>query len=133
MIREMRKEDLPDVKLLMQSIPYFWHECWTDETLEKAFSVSGALIFIYELRKQIVGCIFAYDFGFRAYIAELAVSEQVRNCGIAKSLLEHVNSILKERKCELIIADVWETAESFYKKLGWENPKAVLIRKRLIE
>jgi len=37
MIRKMRIEDLPFVKSLMQSIPKFWHEVWTDETLERAF------------------------------------------------------------------------------------------------
>ena len=81
----MKKEDLLTVKLLMQSIPNFWHESWTESTLEKALTVSDNLAFVYELNTQIVGCIFVFDFGFRAYIAELAVAEQSRNSGIARS------------------------------------------------
>lgn len=133
MIREMRREDLPFVKSLMQSIPYFWHDCWTDNTLEKAFNLSGAVPFVCEEKNKIVGCIFAYDFGFRGYIAELVTSEEMHNKGIGKSLIEHVENILRENGCELIIADVLESSEPFYKKLGWGYPKSILLRKRLIE
>ncbi|MBP2658473.1 MAG: family N-acetyltransferase [Firmicutes bacterium] len=133
MIRKMKKEDLLSAKILMQSIPNFWHESWTEDTIEKALTASAGLSFVYELNSQIVGVIFAFDFGFRAYIAELAVSEQSRNLGIARNLIEHVEFILKKKKCELVIADVWKTAEPFYKKLGWEHPNAILVRKSLID
>lgn len=133
MIRMMEKEDLLSVKILMQSIPGFWHENWTEDTIEKALAVSAGLSFVYELDSQIIGAIFAFDFGFRAYIAELAVAEQSRNFGVAKKLIEHIESLLKKRKCELVIADVWKNAEPFYKKLGWENPNALLVRKKLVD
>ena len=133
MLRKMKREDLFSVKHLMQSIPYFWHDCWTDNTLEKAFHLSGALPFVYEENNKIIGWIFAYDFGFRGYIAKIVTSEEMRCRGIGKSLIEYVENILKENGCELIIADVLESSESFYKKLGWGYPKAILLRKRLIE
>jgi ribosomal protein S18 acetylase RimI-like enzyme len=133
MIRKMRIEDLPFVKSLMQSIPRFWHEVWTDETLERAFAASEDLAFVYESDRQIVGCIFGYDLGFRAYIGGLAISEEMRNREIGKKLLQNVEDVLKKRGCELIIADIWKSAEPFYRKLGWGEPQAVLLRKRLIE
>jgi len=133
MIRKMRKEDLPFVKSLMQSIPLFWHEAWTDETLERAFAASEDLAFVYESNHQIVGSIFGYDLGFRAYIGGLAVSEKMRNQGIGEKLLKNVEDVLKKRGCELIIADIWKSVEPFYRKLGWEAPQAVLMRKKLIE
>ncbi|MCK4252365.1 GNAT family N-acetyltransferase [candidate division WOR-3 bacterium] len=133
MIRKMRIEDLPFVKSLMQSIPLFWHDVWTDKTLERAFAASEDLALVYELDHQIVGCIFGYDLGFRAYIGGLAISEEMRNRGIGKELLQYVEDVLKKRGCELIIADIWKSAEPFYRKLGWEEPQAVLLRKRLIE
>lgn len=133
MIREMRREDLPFVKSLMQSVPCFWHDCWTDNTLEKAFNFSGNSSFVYEQENKIIGCIFAYDFGFRGYIAGLVVSEEMRNKGIGKNLVEHVKNMLEENGCELIIADVLKSSESFYKKLGWRNPKSILLCKRLME
>lgn len=133
MIRKMRREDLPFVKSLMQSIPLFWHEAWTDQRLERAFVASEDLAFVYESDHQIVGCIFGYDLGFRAYIGGLAVSEKMRNRGIGKNLLQYLENVLRERGCELIIADVWKSAEPFYRKLGWGKPEAVFLRKRLIE
>ena len=133
MIRKMKKEDLPYVKSLMQSIPNFWHEIWSDETLERAFSTAKELAFVYELDRQIVACIFCYDFGFRAYLGEFAVSKKMQRRGIGKKLLQHVEHILKKRGCELMISDVWKSAEPFYRKLGWEEPQVVLLRKSLIE
>lgn len=132
MIRRMRKNDLSSIKALMQSIPNFWHKVWDDKTLEKSFSASGKLAFVYEIEKHIVAFIFCYDLGFRAYLGEFAVTENMRGCGIGKELLKYVEDILRKRKCELIISDVWKSAEPFYRKLGWSKPKAVLLRKRLI-
>jgi GNAT superfamily N-acetyltransferase len=57
----------------------------------------------------------------------------MRNRGIGKKLLQNVEDVLKKQGCELIIADIWKSAEPFYRKLGWEEPQAVLLRKRLIE
>lgn len=133
MILKMRREDLIFVKSLMQSIPNFWHEVWTDETLERAFVASEDLAFVYESDRQIVGCIFGYDFSFRAYIGGLAISGGMRNRGIGKKILQNVENVLKKRGCELIIADVWKSAEPFYRKLEWEEPQAILLRKRLID
>ena len=56
---------------------------------------------------------FCYDLGFRAYLGELAVADNVRGRGIGSCLLEHVERILRGRRCELIISDVWKSAESF--------------------
>lgn len=132
MIRKVKNEDLQTIKDLMQSIPYFWHECWNDEILEKACSSASALPFVYEENGEILGVIFAYDFGFRGYIAKLATAEKARGRGIGKSLIKHVENILRENGCELIITDVLESAESFYKELGFDYPKAILLRKRLM-
>ena len=38
---------------------------------------------------------------------------------------------MTEVGCCVVIADVWRDAESFYKKLGWESPDVVLLRKKL--
>ncbi|MBN1384826.1 MAG: GNAT family N-acetyltransferase [Elusimicrobia bacterium] len=133
MIRKMKKEDLPAVKSLMQSVPKFWHEVWTDETLERGFTVSEGLSFVYEADNQIAGCIFGYNLGFRGYLGELAVYEKMRKHGIGKKLLLHLENILREQGCEIIIADAWKTAEPFYRKLGWSEPHTMLLHKKLID
>ena len=132
MIRQMRKEDLDSVKTLMQSIPGFWYEQWNKGVLEQAVSASGDLALVCELDQRIVGFVFGYDLGFRAYLGEFAVAENVRGRGIGRRLLEHVQAILKNRGRELIISDVWKSAVPFYEKLGWREPEAVLLGKKLI-
>ena len=131
MIRNMMPDDLAAVKALMQSIPGFWHEEWTDPTLERALAHAGELAQIYEADGAIAGVLFCHDFGFRAYLSELAVAENMRGRGIAKSLLDRVENILRARGCKLIIADVWHSAEEFYRKLGWTEPDVTLLRKEL--
>ena len=116
MIRAMKKEDLSSVKVLMQSIPNFWHGVWNNDTLERAFSASGDLAFVWEEGGNVVAFIFCYDLGFRAYLGEFAVAENKRGHDIGKKLLSHIENILKKRGCELIISDVWKSAEPFYRK-----------------
>ncbi|MCX6377565.1 MAG: GNAT family N-acetyltransferase [Armatimonadetes bacterium] len=131
MIREMTEGDLPAVKALMQSIPGFWHEAWNDGTLSRALASAGDLALVYEEDGRIGGMVFCHDVGFRAYLSELAVAEEMRGMGIARKLLARVEEILRERGCEMIIADVWRSAESFYRELGWTQPDVTLLRKGL--
>lgn len=131
MVREMTESDMPAVKALMQSIPGFWHEAWNDGTLSKALASAGGLALVHEEDGRIVGIVFCHDLGFRAYLSELAVAEEMRGRGIARKLLARVEEILRERGCEMIIADVWHSAESFYREVGWTQPDVTLLRKGL--
>ncbi|MGB3480003.1 MAG: GNAT family N-acetyltransferase [bacterium] len=131
MIRKMQKKDLKGVKLLIQSVPGLWHDIYTDETIARAFVSSEDLAFVYDSNGQIVGGIFAHDLGFKGFLGMLAVSEKMQYHGIGKQLLEYVEDILRKRGCELIVSDVWKSAENFYKKCGWDYPQTVLLRKKL--
>lgn len=131
-IRRMRKKDLKDVKSLIQSIPGLWHYVYTDDTIERAFASCEDLAFVYELNGQIEGCIFAHDLGFKGFVSMLAVSGEMQHRGIGGQLLTHVEHALQKRGCELVVSDVWKSAENFYKKHGWKYPEAVLLRKRLV-
>lgn len=133
MIRAMKKEDLSSIKTLMQPIPNFWHGVWNNDTLERAFYASNDLAFVFVDDREVIAFIFCYDLGFRAYLGEFAVAENKRGLDIGKKLLSHVENILKQRGCELIISDVWKSAEPFYRKQGWKEPQALLLGKRLIK
>lgn len=131
MIREMKLEDLLEVKNLMQSTDHSWHKSWTDETLERAFKFSQGESLVYVEEDKIVGCIFAFDFGFRGYISGLVVHEEMRHRGIASLLVKNVEERFRKRNCELIIADIVPTADKFYDKLQWRKPWAELRCKTL--
>jgi GNAT superfamily N-acetyltransferase len=82
-------------------------------------------------RQMIDGFASAHDVGFRAYLSELVVSPTSQGRGIGGSLLSELERLLAERGCSVVIADVWQEAEGFYRSHGWMPPAVVLLRKRL--
>lgn len=131
MIREATYDDIPAIRSLLESVPGLWQNSWPDDVLERGIDSADGLAFAWEQKNEIVGFICAHDLGFRGYISELAVAEKARGKKIGKSLVEFVQNKLADRGCPVVIADVRWDAENFYKKLSWEAPDAVLLRKKL--
>ena len=128
MIREARHEDIPAIRRLMEAEPGFWQQAWSNETLARGIDSAGGMAFIWEDSNEIIGFVCAHDVGFRAYLSELIVAQQMRGRGVGKGLLERVQTNLAQRGCATLIADVWHEAVPFYRALGWEPPRAVLLR-----
>ncbi|MHC4755566.1 MAG: GNAT family N-acetyltransferase [Planctomycetota bacterium] len=124
-------KDIPEIRLLMESEPGFWQESWREDVLERGIDSANCLAFVWEEENEILGFICAHDLAFRGYISELIVAEKARGKEIGKKLVECVQGKLAEVGCSVVIADVWRDAECFYKKLGWESPDVVLLRKKL--
>ena len=131
MIRAAIYKDIPAIRFLMESEPNFWQETWRKDVLERGIDSADGLAFVWEEGNEILGFICAHDLGFRGYISELVVAEKARGKEIGKKLVEFVQNKLAEAGCSVVIADVWKDAESFYRKLGWESPDVVLLRKKL--
>jgi predicted N-acetyltransferase YhbS len=131
MIRKVEQNDIPAIKALMQSEPGFWQDVWRPDVLERGLASSGDLSFVWEEDGQVIGFVCAHDFGFRSYLSELIVKRSARNRDIGTKLVERIHQELSERGCAVLISDVWKDAEDFYKALGWSEPDAKLLRKRL--
>jgi predicted N-acetyltransferase YhbS len=131
MIREAIASDILGIRALMQSVPGFWQQRWSETTIAKAIESAQGLTFIWEEDSLILGFVCAHDLGFRAYLSELVVDNSVRLQGIATQLVRAVEEALAGRGQQILIADVWREAEGFYRLLGWEAPDAVLLRRRL--
>lgn len=131
MIREARYADIPAIRRLMEAEPGFWQEGWSNETLTRGIDSSGGLAFVWENDNGILGFVCAHDLGFRAYLSELLVAQQMRGRGVGKILLDRVQTSLAQRGCTILIADVWHAAVPFYRALDWEPPDAVLLRRKL--
>jgi GNAT superfamily N-acetyltransferase len=99
--------------------------------LEIEIAAGKDLALVWEEEGEILGYACAHDLGFRAYLSDLIVAETARNRGIGRQLLEHIEAKLRQRGCPVIFSDVWRTAESFYRSLGWSEPDVSLLRKRL--
>jgi ribosomal protein S18 acetylase RimI-like enzyme len=115
----------------MEAEPGFWQAGWSDATLTRAIESAGDLALVWEDKGSIAGFACAHDLGFRAYLSELVVAPEARRRGIGKRLVEGVQAELVGRGRRILIADVWPSAEPFYRSLGWEPPDVVLLRRKL--
>jgi ribosomal protein S18 acetylase RimI-like enzyme len=131
MIREATTSDISKIRSLMQTVPGFWQQRWSDTTIAAAIESAHGLAFVWEGHSLILGFVCAHDLGFRAYLSELVVDKSVRNQGIASRLVRAVEEVLTGRGQQVLIADVWHEAEPFYWSLGWERPDVTLLRQRL--
>lgn len=131
MIRSATHNDIQAIKSLMQSVPGFWNDSWRGDVLERGLDSSLGLAFVYDEGEKVVGFICAHDLGFRAYLSELVVAEEVRGRGIGQQLVRKVESELIARGCTILISDVWRDAEGFYRSLGWSSPEVMLLSRQL--
>ena len=131
MIRNAIHSDIPGIRALMEAVPGFWQSGWSEATLAQAIRTADGLAFVWEDESQILGFVCAHDLGFRAYLSELVVDAGTRRQGIATGLLAAVEEALRGRGQQVLIADVWRDAVSFYRSRGWEPPDAILLRYRL--
>jgi ribosomal protein S18 acetylase RimI-like enzyme len=132
MIRTATEDDIPNIQLLMKSVPGFWHASWRDDVLERSIHSAEGLTFVCDYDGRIVGFVCAHDLGFRGYLSAIVVAEEFRDRGIGKQLVRRVEKELAARGCDILISDVWRNAEGFYRALGWTPPNVVLLRKRLL-
>jgi len=73
MLRAAILSDVPGVRCLMQTVPGFWQDWWSEKTIVDAIRSANGLAFVWEEEQRIVGFICAHDLGFRAYLSELVV------------------------------------------------------------
>jgi len=131
MIRIATESDIAHIRLLMKSVPGFWHEDWRDDVLERGIRAADGLAFVWDEGERITGFVCAHDVGFLGYLSILVVAQEVRGRGVGKQLVRRVERELAARGCATLISDVWKDAERFYRALGWTSPDVVLLRQRL--
>jgi len=131
MIRKATDSDIPAIRILMKSVPGFWHEDWREDVLERGIRTADGLTFVWADDSEIVGFVCAHDLGFLSYLSILVVAENARGKEIGRQLVRQVERELTERNCAVLISDVWKDAEGFYRTLGWTSPDVVLLRQRL--
>ncbi len=129
MIRPATINDVPAITELMK-LNQFWQDNWRDDVLERAITSTDSLALVWEETDQIHGFVCAHDCAFRGYLSELVVRKSHRGRGIARALLERIQQELAINGCASLIADVWHSAETFYKSLGWSEPDVKLLRKK---
>ena len=130
-IREARTTDISDIRAMMNSVAGFWDASWRPDVLERALGSPDTIALVHQDGAVIDGFTSAHDLGFRAYLSELVVAPQTQRRGIGARLLAEIERRVAERGCAVIVADVWQDAEEFYRSQGWTPPSVILVRKRL--
>jgi ribosomal protein S18 acetylase RimI-like enzyme len=118
MIREAISNDIPAITALIRAENGMWQDAWADDVLQRAIMSSNGLSYVWD-DGCVRGFVCAHDVGFRGYLSNLIVAEDVRRKGIGRHLVLCVQEELANRGCHLVISDVWHEAELFYKALGW--------------
>jgi ribosomal protein S18 acetylase RimI-like enzyme len=83
----------------------------------------------------IVGAVMGGFDGRRGFVYHLAVAEQHRNKGIARSLMDEIERRLKAKGCikvNLLVTQANKSAMAFYEGLGYEPMPVVPFGKKLI-
>jgi len=132
MIRTATDNDVPQIRMLAQSVPGFWHTEWRPDVLARALRAADGLAFVWDDGGNIAGFSCAHDVGFLGYLSLLVVAESARGKGIGEKLVRHTEHELAARGCATLISDVWQDAVGFYQTLGWSAPGAILLRQKLV-
>jgi predicted N-acetyltransferase YhbS len=127
-VRTATRDDRPAIEQLLLGLLGVWQSSWRENVVARALDAAHDLAFIAVRDGVVVGFACAHDVGFRGYLSELAVAEPEQNGGIGTALVRAVQSALVARGCTVLIADIYPPAARFYRKLGWSEPKAKILR-----
>jgi N-acetylglutamate synthase-like GNAT family acetyltransferase len=132
-IRNATYHDAPAIKLLLHGLSYTSTVSLLVDQLEMLFSKEDHQVYVYELKKEVVGFItvhflpqLAFDGGLML-ITYLSADESVKDTGVAKELEEYVTKQARLKKCEKIQMHLldWRTpVHQFYLQQGYtEYPR----------
>ena len=127
-IRSATPADIPAIESLLQSV---WQESWRPNTVSLALQSAGPLALVACQDQTIIGFACFHDVGFRAYLSEMIVHPNHQRSRVGTQLLHHAQSMLSQRNCHLVIADVYPPAATFYQKNKWSTPSAQLLAKTI--
>jgi GNAT superfamily N-acetyltransferase len=139
-VRNATYHDAPDIKILLEVLGYKTTTSMLVSQLEAMFGKDDHQVFVYELRKEIIGFVsvhfitqLAFDGGL-VFISYLSVKEEVKDQVVATTLEQFVVEWAKKRKCDRIqvhCMDWRAPAHQFYIQRGYqEYPK--YFSKRLV-
>jgi N-acetylglutamate synthase-like GNAT family acetyltransferase len=129
-IRNATYHDAPAIKLLLEALGHKTSNSLLVNQLETIFSNGDNQVFVYELRKEVVGFAsvhylpqLAFDEGV-IIISNFSVDESVQYTDVAKQLDEYIEKYARLRKCKLIQVHYmgWRTdAHLFYLQQGYQE------------
>lgn len=116
-IREMRREDIPDVMILEKELfPTSWEEEMFIEEIEKQYA------YVLEIKDKIIGYICGWKFLDEFNITNIAVASEFQRKGFGNTLVRFIMSKLLDENCFKFFLEVRNSnlaAIKFYTKFGF--------------
>jgi N-acetylglutamate synthase-like GNAT family acetyltransferase len=107
-IRNATYHDAPAIKILLEALGYKASFSLLVDQLETQFGKDGHQVYVYELRKEVVGFVAVHYLpqlaftGGVALITYLSVDEIISDTAIAGALEQYVTEQARLKKCEKI-------------------------------
>ncbi len=119
-IVEMKAEHIPEIARL-ETVCF--SSPWSEKALSEELENENAH-FLVAASDTVLGYIGVQEICGEAYITNIAVFREYRNCGIGRALLKSACAGAKERNCEFITLEVRESnlaAIALYESEGFEK------------
>ena len=136
-IRNATYHDAPIIKSLLTALGYTTRTSILISQLENCFGNGDHQVFVYEIRKEVIGFIAVHylpqltvEAGM-LFITYISIDEPLNNPGVANALEQYVIDIARKRNCDKIIADCAGDPQ-FYLHYGFHENSNFFI-KRLID
>lgn len=129
-IRNATYHDAPSIKFLLEALGYTARTGMLVNQLETMYGTDDHQVFVYELKKEVVGFAsvhflpqLAFDGGLMI-ISYFSVDDTVQNTTVAKELEQFITKQAMLRKCERIQVHCMDwriPAHTFYKEQGYQD------------
>lgn len=133
-IRAYKADDLQEVVSLWRSCGLITSNNNPHLDIARKLEVDAELFLVVVHEEKVIATAMGGYEGHRGWVNYLAVDEEFRNQGLARELMEQLETLLREMGCPKINLQVRSgntDAIKFYRSLGFQRDDVVSLGKRL--
>ncbi len=133
-VRTYQNRDLASVIKLWEDTGLVVEQNNPEKDIDRKLLVDPDLFLIGELEDQIIGSVMGGYEGHRGWINYLAVSPSHQRKGYARTLMQEVEKLIKQKGCPKINLQVRDTNKAvldFYTAIGYADDSVIGLGKRL--
>ena len=120
-LRELKREDAAAVAEMEQQI---FSDPWSEKGVMETIEQKQTICIAAEKAGHLLGYMLVYTAADEGEIARIAVQKEFRRRGAAGKMMQHLESICKDRKIKKLLLDVRESnkaARNFYAETGFSE------------
>lgn len=129
-VRPMVEKDVAKVAVIENSI---FSLPWSEKSFLDACTTDENIYLVCEIDGEIAGYCGMWTVLGEGNVTNMAVAEQYRKCGVATALMEHMETIARQKGIDIFFLEVRqsnEAAKRLYQKMGYVD---IGVRKRFYE